>query len=187
MFLLLILGQTLTHTPGGNILITNIPRVENISVPQRSIRTTKYDGIIRYYCQQYGIDEELIKIIIEKESQFNPRAVSRSGAIGLMQLMPGTAKILGVKNPFNPRENIKGGIKYLSQLFNMFGGNLELTLAAYHAGPKTVKKFNRVPAIPETMEYIDYIISRYGPAQKRIPIHLSFTKEGTPFFTNLPK
>ena len=129
----------------------------------------------------------MVKIIIKKESNFNPRAVSKSGAIGLMQLMPQTAAFLGVKDIYDPRENIKGGVKYLRKLYDMFGGDLELVLAAYHAGPSLVKKLKRVPSIPATIEYVNYIISRYGSAPKKTRIHFFLTNKGTPFFTNLPK
>jgi soluble lytic murein transglycosylase-like protein len=128
-----------------------------------------------------------VRLVIEKESEFNPRAVSRSGAIGLMQLMPETAEILGVKNPYNPRENIRGGVKYLRDLFNIFDNDLELTLAAYHAGPGIVRRLNRIPAIPATIEYVDYILSRYGAARKKNPIYFLLTEEGTPLLTNRPK
>ncbi len=169
----------------GNILITNIPPIE-----KNNYLYTKpcnaYAHIIRKYSQLYGVDPELVKLIIEKESQFNPRAVSKSGAIGLMQLMPETARLMGVKDPFNPGENIEGGIKYLRHLFSIFGGNLELVLAAYHAGPGIVKRIGCVPDIPETKAYVDYILSRYGPAKSN-KIYFSLLKDGTPFFTNLPK
>lgn len=187
MWIILLLGQVITHTNQDNVLITNIPPIERSMKVAKKTNRSNCDEIIRYYCQQYGVDEELVKLIIEKESNFNPRAVSRSGAVGLMQLMPETAALLGVDNMYDPNENIKGGVKYLRHLFDMFGNDLELVLAAYHAGPARVKKINRVPAIPETIEYVDYIMSRYGPAQKKIPIYFSITKDGTPFFTNLPK
>ena len=186
MLLILVIGQIISNTETGNVLITNIPPIKR-SVGSKRIINNRYNHIINYYCQLYGIDQELVKLIIEKESNFNPRAVSKSGAIGLMQLMPKTAEFLGVKNPHDPRENIKGGVKYLRNLFDMFGGDLELILAAYHAGPSVVKRTNGVPSIPETIEYVDHIISRYGPARKKMPIHFSLTDDGTPFFTNLPK
>ncbi|MCK4672862.1 lytic transglycosylase domain-containing protein [candidate division WOR-3 bacterium] len=187
MIFILIFGQMISHTETGNVLITNIPQVESSGTSNTVTECTTYNHIIKHYCQHYGVDQELVKLVIEKESQFNPNAVSRSGAIGLMQLMPATAEILGVKDPYNPRANIMGGVKYLRHLFDTFDDDIELTLAAYHAGPSKVKKLNRVPSIPETMEYVDYIISRYGAADKKNPIYFSLTEEGTPFFTNRPK
>jgi soluble lytic murein transglycosylase-like protein len=187
MLILFIIMQNVVYTEAGNVLISNIPPVESAGVgSSHEIICNDYDHIIKYYCQLYGIDQELVKIIIEKESEFNPNAVSASGAIGLMQLMPETAEVLGVKDAFNPRENIRGGIKFLRNLFDMFGGNLELTLAAYHAGPGIVKRLNRVPSIPETIEYVYYITSRYGAAVPN-PIQFTLTEDGTPLFTNRPK
>ncbi len=183
MYAFLICVQIIAQTE--NVLITNIPPIERgYNTATKSCNT--YEHIIRRYSQLYGVDAELVKLIIEKESKFNPRAVSRSGAIGLMQLMPETARLMGVKDPFNPKENIEGGIKYLRSLFSIFGNNLELVLAAYHAGPGVVKRAGGVPNIPETKAYVDYILSRYGPAKPN-KIYFSLLKDGTPFFTNLPK
>ncbi len=175
-----------SHTETGSVIISNIPPVDGSYVIAEAV-CNDYNHIIRHYCQLYGIDKELVRIIIQKESEFNPRAVSSSGAIGLMQLMPETAEILGVKDPYNPWQNIKGGIRYLRDLFDIFGGDLELTLAAYHAGPGLVRRLNRVPAIPATMEYVDYIISRYGAGERKTTIFCTLTEEGTPLFTNRPK
>ncbi len=186
MLVLILIGQVIAHSETGHALITNIAPLEGTRVSE-SVRYETYDNIIRHHCQVYGVDHELVKIVIEKESQFNPRAVSKSGAIGLMQLMPETAKILGVKDPYNPWENVKGGVKYLRNLFDMFDGELELVLAAYHAGPSLVRRLNRVPTIPATMEYVDYIVARYGAAKKSNPIYCSFTEDGGLLFTNLPK
>ncbi len=187
MLYLFILGQIVTHLEDGGFIMSNLPQIES-GIGRRRARTCDaYDNIIGHWCQLYGVDQALVKIVIEKESEFNPRAVSRSGAIGLMQLMPETIKHLGVKNPYNPWDNIMGGVKYLRDLFDMFGGDLELVLAAYHAGPNIVKRLNRVPAIPATIEYVDYITSRYTSARRENSIHFSLTEDGIPFFTNRPK
>jgi soluble lytic murein transglycosylase-like protein len=187
MIILLLLGQIISTTRAGNVLFTNIPLAGHANVTQREFVCEEYDHIIKHYSQLYDVDPELIKIVIRKESEFNPRAVSRSGAIGLMQLMPETARGLGVKDPYNPRENIKGGVKYLSYLLGVFEEDLELALAAYHAGPGLVRRLKRVPQIPATREYVDYILSRYGRGRKKNPVYFSITEEGTPHFTNLPK
>jgi soluble lytic murein transglycosylase-like protein len=186
MLILLLLGQVVTKTQSDGVFATNIPPVPGGSVPYTRRVTNTFDDIIRHYCTIYGVDPELVKIVIEKESQFNHRAVSRSGAMGLMQLMPETAKALGVNNPYNPRDNVMGGVKFLRRLLDMFNGDLELALAAYHAGPGTVKRLGRVPAIPETVEYVEYIMSRYGSAHVTT-VQFSLTDEGSPFFTNRPK
>jgi soluble lytic murein transglycosylase-like protein len=188
MFVMLIVSQTLTYTEDGTPMISNTQLVE---VNEEAVVETvdnSYNNIIQYYCADYGVDPELVKIVIEKESQFNPNAVSKSGAIGLMQLMPETAEMLGVDDPYNPWENIKGGVKFLRDLLDMFNGDLELSLAAYHAGPTIVKKNNRVPAIPETMEYVEYIMSRYGgETHTNDRIFLTTSEDGTPLFTNRSK
>lgn len=184
--MLFLFGQLISYNKSGDIIFTNIPKLETNTNIKREEIIDDYDHIISHYCQIYGMDDELVKLIIEKESQFNPRAVSKSGAIGLMQLMPETAEALGVKDPYNPQENIKGGVKFLRDLFDKFGGDLELTLAAYHAGPGIVQRLNRVPNIPETMMYVDYIIARYSGAAKK-DLYFTTTEEGAPLLTNRPK
>lgn len=185
MLLLVLACQMLSYAEDGTGVISNTYPVEtpDAAVHEGPAYDT-YDNIIAYYCTEYGVDPELVRIVIQKESEFNPNAVSRSGAIGLMQLMPETAEALGVEDPYNPWDNIMGGVKFLSQLFDMFGGDLELTLAAYHAGPTAVKKNNRVPHIPETIEYVDYIMSRYSGALREEPVIMTVGEDGTPLFTN---
>jgi len=114
--------------------------------------------IVRKAARYYGIDYRLIAAIIQVESQFEPYAVSRVGAMGLMQLMPETARHLGVSNPFDIEENIYAGVRYFKNLYNRFNGNLRLTLAAYNAGPAAVEMYGGVPPYPETMSYVEKII-----------------------------
>jgi len=185
MFYILLFCQVNIYKQSGNALMTNLPQqVDEAS--QVPAEFEDYEVFINHYSSIYNVDPYLVKLIIQKESQFNPRAVSRSGAIGLMQLMPETARRLGVKNPFDPAQNIEGGIKFLRSLFDMFNGDLELTLAAYHAGPSLVKRLKRVPPIPETTAYVDYIISRYGGSIPK-PFYFVITETGTPLLTNRPK
>lgn len=107
---------------------------------------------------KFGVPAALVLAMIQQESRFNPNAVSKVGAQGLMQLMPATARELGVKNPFNPIDNINGGVRYIKQMLDMFGGNVELALAAYNAGASNVKKAgNKVPNIKETKNYVKTI------------------------------
>jgi len=109
----------------------------------------------------YNIDPALIRAIIAVESNFNPYAISKKGAIGLMQLMPETALEMGIHNIFDPAENIEGGIRYLKYLIRLFNNNLDLALAAYHAGISRVKKYLSIPPIPATHEYVKKVKLRY--------------------------
>ena len=124
---------------------------------------TKYDEIINKYAMLNGIDPLLVKCVIRQESGFNPNARSRAGAIGLMQLMPTTARGLGCKNPADPKENIAAGTKHLAYLINKYNGNTSLALAAYNSGEGNVKKYgNKVPPFKETQNYVNSIMKTYA-------------------------
>ncbi len=112
-------------------------------------------------CEKYKIDPKLVMALIQQESGFNQNAISKAGAQGLMQLMPATAKSLGVTNAFNPEQNIEGGVKYLKSLLDRFNGNKILALAAYNAGPNAVKKHNGIPPYKETQNYVRNILKNY--------------------------
>ncbi len=123
----------------------------------------RIDGLIRTNGERYGLDPYLVFLVIEQESHFRQRAVSPKGARGLMQLMPGTAKRLGVRDSFDPAQNIMGGSRYLKELMTMFGGRVDLVLASYNAGEGAVMKYGRaVPPYRETRDYVKRITKRYG-------------------------
>lgn len=157
-----------------------------------------YSHYIHKAAAKHDLEPELIKAVIKTESNGNHRAVSRKGAMGLMQLMPSTANDMDVSNPFDPEENIEGGTRYLKYLLGKFNGNLSLALAAYNSGPKTVEKYGSVPPITETKQYVNRVFSLYNgkrsydlsspsaPAvqEKSTPIYKVVLEDGTILFTN---
>lgn len=119
-----------------------------------------YAGIVENASRESQVPAELLHAVVQRESNYNPRAVSPKGAMGLMQLMPGTAGDLQVSDPFDPESNVRGGAKYLRGLLDRFDGNLVKALAAYNAGPEAVKD-GRIPDYPETKEYVKKVIDGY--------------------------
>jgi len=165
-------------------------------------RRHDYHHIVKEKADKYEVDPSLVHAVIKAESNGSQYAVSRKGAMGLMQLMPATAYELQVKDPFDPEENIDGGTRYLKSLIERFNGDLTLALAAYNAGPKTVEKSRMIPSIPETQQYVRRVLSlyqgkTYHPFFLRkaneeterkavIPIYKVVNEDGTILFTNSP-
>jgi soluble lytic murein transglycosylase len=128
---------------------------------------SSYNNIISHYSQKYSLDEGLVHAVIKAESNYNSSAVSKKGALGMMQLMPGTARLLNVDNPLDAEENIGGGSRYLRQMLNEFNGNLDFAIAAYNAGPNAVRRHGGIPPYEETRTYV-----------KRVKQYLSNYRQG---------
>ncbi len=144
----------------------------------------KFDEHINGTAEWYGVDPLLIKAMIKVESNFNPEAVSPQGAMGVMQLMPATAKRIGVSDPFDPIENIEGGVKYFSMLMTMFNDNTTLAIAGYNAGENAVKKYDyKIPPYEETIEYVNRVYAHYDylknhPTERNFDSMIAARKDG---------
>jgi soluble lytic murein transglycosylase-like protein len=141
-----------------------------VPVPARvtdPARYSRYDASIREASRTYSIPEPFIRAVIRVESDYDPRVVSIAGAQGLMQLMPATAKRMRVRNSFDPHDNIMGGTRYLRHLANLFGGDMVLTIAGYHAGEGAVMKYNGVPPYTSTRGYIRKVLGFYYKYKKK--------------------
>lgn len=153
----------------GVLHFTNVPTQSGYRLciherPSKKLRqrsSRRYDHLIRQAADRYGLSFSLLKALIKVESDFNPRAVSRAGALGLMQIMPENLKDFRIDNPFDPWENIRGGAWYLNKLLDRFEGRLPLALAAYNAGPNLVARDQRIPPIRETQRYVEKVMKYY--------------------------
>jgi hypothetical protein len=157
-------GSVPSVTPAA----TDLPVDGHQSVmPSYLARGERFHPLIVRVSKEHNVDPALVKAIIMAESGYNPQAVSKEGAGGLMQLMPRTADSLGVQDIFDPEDNVSGGVKYLKQLLNEFGGEIKLALAAYNAGSRKVRTYNGVPPIGATQVYIKKVIEYYQHYRKR--------------------
>lgn len=123
---------------------------------------TPIQSLIERVAKEEGLDAHLLNAVVMQESAYDPNARSHKGAMGLMQLMPGTARMLGVTDPMDPEQNLRGGAKYLKGLLSQHGGDIPLALASYNAGPGNVRKYGGIPPFAETQAYVQKIMDRYG-------------------------
>jgi soluble lytic murein transglycosylase-like protein len=153
----------------GGIHFTDTPsdaRFAKVSIrkplgpPIKDLRPSDFDGLIRRMARMHGLSPALVKAVIRAESNFDPDARSHKGAMGLMQLMPGTARAMGVDDPWLVEENVQGGTRYLRSMVNRYG-DVRLALAAYNAGPEAVDRYGDVPPFEETQEYVRRVLAYY--------------------------
>ena len=161
----LVLSDRQLDTPTAVYEVEGAPQIRTTRVVDESARTRAgaYEPLIQEHAGRHSLRPELVRAVIQVESGFNPRALSPKGAMGLMQLMPATARYLGVIDAFDPEDNIRGGTRYLRLLLDKYDGDERLALAAYNAGPGAVDKYGRtVPPYRETMQYVQKVGSRAG-------------------------
>jgi soluble lytic murein transglycosylase-like protein len=186
--------------PDGRLYYSNLPPPSRQALPESKRQRRRISPqqtmhlptlqIVQELARRHDIEPRLVQAIITVESNFNPQAVSRAGAQGLMQLMPETAARYQVANPFDPRANIDGGIRYLKDLLQRFPGDLRRVLAAYNAGEQSVLLYGGIPPYPETQQYVERVLTAYGkggtpaPAQKIYRYRLS---DGSILLTDTPR
>ena len=154
-------GTIVMHNEGGT--------TKRESLRWREVPREEWDGWIRTYATQERLDPKLVRAVIQVESAYDHRAVSKKGAIGLMQLMPATARDLRVADPYDPQHNIRGGTRYLRYLLDEFDEDLNLALAAYNAGPGAVRRWDGIPPYPETRDYVRKVLTLYRGYTPPIP------------------
>jgi soluble lytic murein transglycosylase-like protein len=145
-----------TNTPTSNRY--KVYMRESLKRPEAFYTIESYDDVISEAAKRNGLSSSLLKALIHVESFFNPRAVSKKGAMGLMQIMPENLQLLNINDPFDPWQNIMGGAAYLRAMLERFSGQLPLALAAYNAGPTAVEKYNDIPPYPETQDYVQKVM-----------------------------
>jgi soluble lytic murein transglycosylase-like protein len=146
-------------SPGG---APNLSDAQSASLAPAPIAPSQLDSLVQQNAATWQVDPALVKAVIANESGFDANATSRVGAQGLMQLMPETAQHLGVRDPYDPQQNVAGGTRYLRGLLDRFGGDTRLAIAAYNAGPGAVEKYGDVPPYAETQNYVQNVLASYN-------------------------
>lgn len=188
--------------PNGTIHFTDVtvPRNYKVYIKEKAIKrlekrekNSRFADEIRIAGNRHGVDSYLIQSVIQAESDFDPLAVSRAGARGLMQLMPATARRYDVNNVHNPAQNIDGGTRHLKHLMNKYGGNVKIALAAYNAGETVVADYSGIPPYPETKTYIARVLQFYKEQtgkdigkKEKMKIYRYVDKNGTLILTDTP-
>ncbi len=169
---------------------TRSGRTHTVQPSMPTFVRNSYSDMIERACARHGVDPALVHALVKVESNFNPRAVSRKGARGLMQLMPETAHEMHVRNSFNPAENIDAGVRYLRSLLDHYEGNIRLALAAYNSGVSAVQRWGTIPPFPETKQYVRKIMNLYhGTGQfftPRYTVYMRTDAEGDILLTDDP-
>jgi soluble lytic murein transglycosylase-like protein len=168
------------------------PSGEQNSTPRNGFTQTEIDDAINKAADRHNVDPNLVRALVKVESNFNPNAVSRKGAMGLMQLMPQTARQLRLTNPFNPEENVDAGVRHLRELLDNYGGDVRLSLAAYNAGTGAVARSSGIPHYAETRNYVKRITQLYSgslgssffPGASREPVRVQRDVRGVLYISN---
>jgi len=187
MFMLLLSGEIITYVDeNGKVVVTNVPSKKPRKRWKRlvEINSSAYRDLISKISRRYGVDPKLVRALITVESGFNPRAVSRKGAMGLMQLMPETAKRYGARDPFDPAQNIEAGVKYLKELLRRFR-RTDLAVAAYNAGENAVERYHGIPPFRETRRFVKNVMHLYK-RRRSTPIYRCVGKNGSVIVSNSP-
>ena len=159
----LVLSDRELNTPTKIYEVPGAPAYRTTTAAEeRAVAAPRFDDLVVAHAQRHSLRPELVRAVIQVESGFNPMATSPKGAMGLMQLMPATARALGVRNPYDPEDNIRGGTAYLRQLLDKYDGNEQLALAAYNAGSGAVDRYGNVPPYRETRDYVRRVALKAG-------------------------